>query len=80
MLNDKIEMKYDRNKNTQYDIKAKVSIGYTADKIIELANEEKVDLIIMGTGGLTGVSKIRALGSVARKVSELARCPVMLDR
>jgi nucleotide-binding universal stress UspA family protein len=37
-------------------------------------------LIIMGTIGLTGVSKIKALGSVARKVSEMAKCPIMLVR
>lgn len=79
MLNDKIVTYYNNIKQEkQFDIKAKVSIGYTADKIIEFANEEQVDLIIMGTTSLTGVSKIKALGSVARKVSELAKCPVML--
>ena len=79
MLNDKIVMYYNNTKQErQFNIKAKVSIGYTADKTIEFANEEHVDLIIMGTTGLTGVSRIKALGSVARKVSELAKCPVML--
>lgn len=79
ILNDKIVTYYINTKQErQFNIKAKVSIGYTADKIIEFANEEQVDLIIMGTTGLTGVSKIKALGSVARKVSEMAKCPVML--
>ena len=79
MLNDKIKMFYNNmRQERQFDIKAKVSIGYTADKIIEFANEEQIDLIIMGTTGLTGVSKIKALGSVARKVSEMAKCPIML--
>ncbi|MBD0360427.1 MAG: universal stress protein [Nitrososphaeraceae archaeon] len=81
MLNDKIGRYYNNTKQERkFDIKAKVSIGHTADKIIEFANEEKIDLIIMGTTGLTGVSKIKALGSVARKVSELAKCPIMLVR
>lgn len=53
-------------------------IGYASDKIIEFANEEQVDLIIMGTTGLKGISKLKALGSVAREVSELAKCPIML--
>jgi nucleotide-binding universal stress UspA family protein len=81
MLNDKIERFYNKMKQErQFDIKAKVSIGYTADKIIEFANEEQVDLMIMGTTGLTGISRIKALGSVARVVSEMAKCPVMLVR
>lgn len=81
ILNDKIGRYYNNMKQErQFDIKAKVSIGHTADKIIEFANEEKIDLIIMGTTGLTGVSKIKALGSVARRVSELAQCPIMLVR
>jgi nucleotide-binding universal stress UspA family protein len=81
MLNDKIERFYNNMKQErQFDIKAKVLIGYTADKIIEFANEEQVDLIIMGTTGLTGVSRIKALGSIARAVSEMAKCPVMLVR
>lgn len=76
MLNEKVDRFH--NQERQFDIKTKVSIGYTADKIIEFANEEQVDLIVMGTTGLTGVSKIKALGSVARKVSEMAKCSVML--
>jgi nucleotide-binding universal stress UspA family protein len=81
MLNDKIERFYNKMKQErQFDIKAKVSIGYTADKIVEFASNNKVDLIIMGTTRLKGISRIKALGSVARAVSEMARCPVMLVR
>jgi nucleotide-binding universal stress UspA family protein len=76
MLKEKVDRFH--NQERQFDIKTKVSIGYTADKIIEFANEEQVDLIVMGTTGLTGVSKIKALGSVARKVSEMAKCSAML--
>jgi nucleotide-binding universal stress UspA family protein len=61
-------------------VKPEVTVGLSADKIIEIAIAENVDLIIMGTTGLTGVSKIKALGSVARNVSERAKCPVMLVR
>jgi nucleotide-binding universal stress UspA family protein len=32
----------------------------------------------MGTTGLAGISKFKAIGSVARSVSEKAKCPVML--
>lgn len=56
-----------------------VVIGNPAQVIIDLANnKQKVDLIIMGSTGLRGFSKVRALGSVSRHVCENANCPVML--
>lgn len=58
----------------------KVTIGLPADKIMEMVEEQNADLIVIGTIGLKGVSKIKALGSVARNVSERAKCPVMLVR
>jgi nucleotide-binding universal stress UspA family protein len=60
-------------------VNSQVIIGNPAEVIIDLANnKEKVDLIIMGSTGLKGISKVRALGSVSRAVSENANCPVML--
>jgi nucleotide-binding universal stress UspA family protein len=58
-------------------INSQVIIGNPAEVIIDLANnKEKVDLIIMGSTGLKGISKVRVLGSVSRAVSENANCPV----
>ena len=51
-----------------------------ADKIVELAEKEHVDLIVIGNVGLSGLSKLKALGSVSRAVSERASCPVMIVR
>jgi len=59
-------------------IKTHVILGDPADKIIEFANGENMDLIIMGNVGLRGISRIKALGSVSRRVSEMASCPVLL--
>ena len=54
-------------------------IGNPAEVIIDTANNrQKVDLIIMGSTGLKGISKVRVLGSVSRAVSENANCPIML--
>ena len=61
-------------------LQSKVIIGNPADEIIKFADDEKVDLIIMGTTGLAGIPKFKAIGSVARSVSEKAKCPVMLVR
>lgn len=59
-------------------IKTKVLVGYPADKIIEFAEDEKPDVIVMGNTGLGGFSKFKALGSVSRSVAERAKCPVMI--
>jgi nucleotide-binding universal stress UspA family protein len=56
-----------------------IIIGNPAEVIIDIANnKQKVDLIIMGSTGLKGISKVRVLGSVSRHVCENANCPVML--
>lgn len=53
-------------------------VGYPSDAILREAEKDNVDIIVMGTTGLRGISKIKALGSVARHVSEEAHCPVLL--
>jgi nucleotide-binding universal stress UspA family protein len=76
-----IEKKIERYRNIEnVSLESHVLIGDPSDKIIKFANDEKVNLIIMGTTGLTGIKKIMAIGSVARNVSEKANCPVMLVR
>ena len=61
-------------------IRTYVTYGYPSDKILEFANKHQVNLIVIGSIGLTGFSRIKALGSVARSVSERAKCPVMIVR
>jgi nucleotide-binding universal stress UspA family protein len=61
-------------------ITVKVVVGRPSDKILKYAKEEKVDLIVMGTAGLGSAFKAAVFGSVARKVSEEALCPVILMR
>lgn len=54
-------------------------IGDIAEKILEFADTNKVDMIVMGSSKrLKGISKIKALSSATRKVSELAKCPVLI--
>ena len=63
--------------NLQSD--SKCLTGDIAEKILEYAHAKKVDMIVMGSSNrLKGISKIKALGSVTRKVSELADCPVLI--
>lgn len=53
--------------------------GYAADQILRLARTKKTDLIVMGTHGLTGLSRL-VMGSVAMRVVTGATCPVMTVR
>jgi len=48
-------------------------------EIIEFAERENIDLIIMGTRGRTGFKKL-LLGSVASGVVNFAHCPVLVLR
>ena len=58
---------------------SEIRSGDVAEQILRFAKENQADLIVMGSRKLEGVSQIVvALGSVARKVSERAFCPVML--
>jgi nucleotide-binding universal stress UspA family protein len=50
--------------------------GVAADEISRKAKEEKADIIVMGTHGLTGWRHL-IFGSVAEKVVRLATCPVI---
>ena len=59
-------------------IRSEAIIGSPADEIIRFAKSNKIDMIIVGSRRLEAISKIKALGSVARKVSEAAECPVMI--
>lgn len=50
-----------------------------AEQIVKFAKDNQVDMIIMGSQRLEHISsKIKALGSVARRVSETASCPVLI--
>lgn len=45
--------------------------------IVEYAEEHKIDLIVIGTKGLSGIKKM-LLGSTASGVVTYAHCPVMV--
>ena len=58
-----------------------ITIGNPSDKILEYATDKKADLIVIGSIGISGVSKFfKGLGSVSRNVSEKVSCPVLIVR
>jgi nucleotide-binding universal stress UspA family protein len=61
------------------DVKAEVVPGVPYSTILQLAKDDKFDLIAMGTHGRSGLSHL-LLGSVAEKVVRHAHCPVLTVR
>ncbi|MBS7649869.1 MAG: universal stress protein [Candidatus Bathyarchaeia archaeon] len=57
----------------------RLETGQVADIIVNIAKEEKTDLIIIGSRGLSGVKRF-LLGSVSNRVSHHAPCPVLIVR
>lgn len=53
--------------------------GRPADEILELADELSASLVVVGTHGRRGVSRMM-LGSVAEEVVRRANCPVLVAR
>ena len=51
--------------------------GHISKEITALANKDKVDLIVMGTKGRSGLVDV-LIGSVAQRVSSSAKQPVLL--
>jgi len=48
-----------------------------AKEIVEFSNLKKINLIVIGSHGQTGFNRM-ILGSVSNKVSQLAKCPVLI--
>ena len=59
------------------EVKTRVEVGHPPDRILAVAEEEDADLIVISNIGLFGFSKLMAIGSVSRTVSEKAKCLVL---
>jgi nucleotide-binding universal stress UspA family protein len=57
-------------------LETRVELGSPADKVLAFANQEKIDLIVMGAHGRKGLERA-IFGSVADKVLRGAPCPVV---
>ena len=51
-------------------------LGFSVEEILKYADVHKIDLIVLGTHGHTGLSHL-LMGSVAEKVVRMAHCPVL---
>ena len=64
---------------SQVEVTRGVVVGIPYRKIVEVAEEEKSDLIVMTTHGRTGLSHL-VMGSVTEKIVRSAPCPVLTIR
>jgi len=68
-----------RPKDPEVKFKHRLMMGDPAGEIVRVAGEEKVDSIVLGTHGRTGLSRL-LMGSVAEGVVRRAPCPVLVYR
>lgn len=68
-----------RKYQSSVQMKTLISVGRPEVKIVEYANNQHVDLIVMGNRGLRGISRLM-MGSVSRTVLEKVKCTVMIVR
>jgi len=54
----------------------KLMVGDPANAIVQLAEDENADFIVIGTHGRTGLTRL-LMGSVAESVVRRAKCPVL---
>jgi universal stress protein A len=68
-----------RLKKTKVKTQGLLFKGSVHDQIVKVAKSKKADMIVIGTHGRTGLSKL-FMGSVAGKVVSSANCPVLTVR
>ncbi len=66
----------DQLREAGIEVEATVREGYPATVIEDESERQQADLIVIGTRGLTGLKHL-LLGSVAERVVQKSRCPVL---
>ena len=61
------------------NIERSVIVGVPHEEIVNFANKNRIDLIIMGTHGRKGIDRI-LFGSTASQIVRFAPCPVLTVR
>lgn len=75
---DSMQQAFQSPKHYMVKFKKVMREGSPADEIVKVAEEENVDLIVMGTG--KNIVDKRLLGSVSEKVVHSAPCTILLVR
>ncbi len=74
----KISKEYEKDK--EIDIKTDIIVSSSiGPKIVDYAEKQRIDLIVIGTRGRTGLKRL-LLGSTASQVATYSHCPVLIVR
>jgi len=69
----------EEGKKIGVEVESLIVEGHPANEILTVAEERDIDIIVLGTLGRTGISRM-LMGSVAEKVTRHAPCPVFVVR
>ncbi|MGI8631629.1 MAG: universal stress protein [Solirubrobacterales bacterium] len=78
-VNATIDKAASKAKKSDIDVQSHPREGDPADAILDVAEENSADLIVVGNKGMTGARRF-LLGSVPNKISHHAPCSVMIIR
>jgi nucleotide-binding universal stress UspA family protein len=73
---ERLEAAVTAEERAQFPVRIEACIGVPAEIIEDVARQQRVDLIVMGTHGRRGLSHV-FLGSVAERTVQHAPCPVL---
>jgi nucleotide-binding universal stress UspA family protein len=73
---ERLESQLTEDERSRFAVTIEARVGDVAEHILEIAREQKVDLIVMGTHGRHGLAHL-LLGSVAERVLRNGPCPVL---
>ncbi|MFQ5956606.1 MAG: universal stress protein [Candidatus Brocadiales bacterium] len=74
-----LALKVSDDVRSKIDVDTIVTAGIPVQKILNVAREKDVDMIVMGTHGRTGIAHT-VMGSVAANVLKKSSCPVLTIR
>ena len=70
---------HDRLQENGIRIETQVTVGHPAEEILRKAEQDQVDLIVVGHRGMSAIKEL-TLGSISEQVLSQASCPVMVTR
>lgn len=76
LANERLSKLVDPVSAGKLSIRRTAVVGMAVEEILRYADAQQIDLIVVGTHGHTGLSRL-LIGSVAEKVVRLSYCPVL---
>lgn len=74
---ERIKSADDKAKEAGINYEVKILRGEPGPTIVKYANENKFDIVVIGSRGLNALQEL-VIGSVSHKVAKRANCPVMI--